>query len=84
MTYRLSRLAAGSYDVMLNGMIIASLVRSGQTHDATWTMELLVDLPSNDRPAPFTELEHTFSSLEDAQKWLGNAETRVTTGDVEP
>jgi hypothetical protein len=73
MAYRLSRLAAGSYDVLLNGVIIASLVQSGRTDDATWTAELLVDLPPKDMPAPFTELEHTFDSLEEAQKWLEGA-----------
>jgi hypothetical protein len=74
MAYRLSRLAPGSYDVLLNGVIIASLVRSGETHDATWTAELLVDLPPGERPAPFIEVEHTFGSLEEAQHWLGDAE----------
>jgi len=76
MAYRLSRLAPGSYDVLLNGVIIASLVRSGETHDATWTAELLLDLPPGERPAPFTELEHTFGSLEEARQWLGDPEIR--------
>jgi hypothetical protein len=76
MAYRLSRLAPGSYDVLLNGVIIASLVRSGETNSATWAAELLIDLPPEDRPAPFTELEHAFGSLEEAQRWLGNAEVR--------
>jgi hypothetical protein len=76
MTYRLSRLAPGSYDVVLNGVIIASLVRSGATYDATWTAELLVDLPPEEMPTPFTETEHTFDSLEEAQNWLGGAEIR--------
>jgi hypothetical protein len=71
MTYRLSRLASGSYDVLLNGVIIASLVRSGPGENATWTVELLADLPLGERPAPFTEPEHTFPSLKDAQQWLG-------------
>ncbi len=71
MTYRLSRLAPGSYDVLLNGVIVASLVRSGTSEDATWTAELLADLPPGERPAPFTEQEHTFANLGDAQKWLG-------------
>ena len=74
MAYRLSRLAPGSYDVLLNGVIIASLVRSGDTDNATWTAELLVDLPPEERPAPFTEMEHTFGSLEEARQWLGNPE----------
>ena len=75
MVYKLSRLAPGSYDVLLNGVIIASLVRSGDTDNATWTAELLVDLSAGERPAPFTEVEHTFGSLE-ARQWLGYAETR--------
>jgi hypothetical protein len=75
MTYRLSRLAPGSYDVLLNGAIIASLVRSGTSENAIWTAELLVDLPPGERPAPFTEPEHSFASLKDAQEWLGITET---------
>ena len=74
MTYKLSRLAPGSYDVLLDGVIIASLVRSGETSNATWTAELLTDLPSWKRPSPFTQSEHSFGSLEEAQKWLGDAE----------
>jgi hypothetical protein len=81
MTYKLSRLAPGSYDVLLNGVIIASLVRSGETNSATWTAELLIDLPPEERPSPFTEMEHTFGSLEEAQKWLGNAEIRDAGGE---
>jgi hypothetical protein len=76
MAYRFSRLAPGSYDVLLNGVIIASLVRSGNTDNATWTAELLVDLPPEERPAPFTETEHTFGSLEEARQWLVDAEIR--------
>ncbi len=82
MTYKLSRLAAGSYDVLLNGVIIASLVQSGRTDDATWTAELLVDLPPADRPVPFTEAEHTFGSLEEARHWLGGAELRDAGGHI--
>jgi hypothetical protein len=53
MTYTLARLAPGSYDVLLDGVIIASLVRSGETHNAAWTVELLEDVPSWGMPAPF-------------------------------
>ena len=80
MTYRLSRLAPGSYDVLLNGVIIASLVRSGTIESATWTAELLSDLPPDARPAPFTEQEHTFASLKHAQQWLGVPETGEEAG----
>jgi hypothetical protein len=71
MPYTLSRLAPGSYDVLLNGVIIASLVRSSETHNATWTAELLENVHPRRRPAPFTEAEHTFRSLEEAEVWLG-------------
>jgi hypothetical protein len=74
MAYTLARLAPGSYDVLLNRVIIASLVRDGRTDAAAWTAELLVDLPSGEKPAPFTEAEHTFGSLEEARQWLGDAE----------
>ena len=73
MVYKLSRLAPGSYDVLLNGVIIASLVRSGETDNATWTVELLEDVHPRRRPPPFTEPEHSFGSMEEAQEWLGNA-----------
>lgn len=73
MPYTLSRLAAGSYDVLLDGEIVASLVQSGRTHAPTWTAELLVDLPPGEKPSPFTETEHTFGSLEEARQWLGGA-----------
>ena len=72
--HSLSRLAPGSYDVLLDGVIIASLVRTGETNRATWTLELLMDVPPRRRPAPFTATEHTFGSLEEAQTWLGGAE----------
>ena len=79
MPYTLSRLAPGSYDVLL--VIVASLVRSGTTSNATWTAELLVDVHPRRRPAPFTETGHTFGSLEDAQKWLGGAVIQDISGD---
>ena len=70
MTYRLAKLAPGSYDVILNGVIIASLVRSGAQGNATWTAELLIDLPPGERPSPFVELAHDFPTLEQACDWL--------------
>ena len=78
MPYTLSRLAPGSYDVLLDGVIIASLVRTGETNRATWTLELLMDVPPRRRPAPFTATEHIFGSLEEAQTWLGGAELQDT------
>ena len=81
MAYKLSRLAPGSYDVLLHGVIIASVVRSGETHGGTWTAELLLDLPPGERPAPFTDTERAFGSLEEAQRWLGDAEIRGAGGE---
>jgi hypothetical protein len=80
-SYTLERLAPGSYDVVLDGHAVASLVRSGQTSDATWTAELLEDMPQGQRPAPFTQQEHAFSSLEEARAWLG-AHEPSTAGDL--
>ena len=71
--YKLIRLAPGSYDVVLNGLIIASLVKSETpSRVGTWTVELLQDVPPEQRPAPFTELEHQFSTREEALAWLGH------------
>jgi hypothetical protein len=81
MSYTLSRLAPGSYDVLLDGVIVASLVRSGQTDRATWTAELLVDVHPRRMPDPFTETEHIFCSLEEAQRWLGSAEIQDASRD---
>jgi hypothetical protein len=80
MSYTLFKLAAGSYDVVLNGVIIAGLVKSETpSRVATWTAELLIDLPPEERPAPFTNLEHHFGSLEEARAWLGNPVIRGDT-----
>lgn len=76
MTYTLSLLAPGSYDVLLNGVVIAGLVRDGTKTPTIWTAELLENM--HPRPAPFIEVEHTFGSLEEVQKWLGGAEIRDT------
>jgi hypothetical protein len=64
------------------GLIIASLVRSGEKEYTTWTAELLEDVPPWKRPAPFTEVEHTFGSLEEARQWLGDAEIRDAGGNT--
>ena len=64
--------------MVLNGVIIASLVRSGQSREPTWTAELLMDMSPEERPAPFTGPEHTFASLGEAQRWLGCAEIHAT------
>ncbi len=69
--HALQRLAPGSYDMALDGHVVASLVRSGQTSDVTWAVELLEEGPQGQRPASFTQQQHAFSSLEEARAWLG-------------
>ncbi|TNC06269.1 hypothetical protein FF100_34815 [Methylobacterium terricola] len=73
MTYTLVRLASGSYDVDLDGGIIASLVlepKQGRSA-SRWHVELLEATPRAKRPAPFSDQTHTFSSFEEAVSWLG-------------
>lgn len=73
MTYTLTRLAPGSYDVDLDGSIIASLVHEPGRGRALskWHIELLGATPRVKRPAPFSDQTHTFSSFEEAADWLG-------------
>ena len=74
MTYTLSRLAPGSYDVLLDGEIVASLVKSESTSRVvTWTLELLLYGPHRKMPEPFTASEHSFSTFQEVQQWLGGA-----------
>ncbi|WP_046867111.1 hypothetical protein [Microvirga massiliensis] len=72
MSYQLIQLAPGAYDVMRDDEIIASVVRHGPHSPSKWSAELLNDLPPPERPAPFTEIEHQFSSLEAVRDWLGH------------
>jgi hypothetical protein len=65
MTYSLTQLAPGAYDLLLNGEIIGGVVRSGSRQPYTWTAELLEDLLLGRRPAPFKEIEHDFPTLEE-------------------
>jgi hypothetical protein len=71
MSYELQRLASGSYDVLLQGVVIASLVRSRSKGNALWTVELLEEMRPSARPAPFRKQEHKFASLGEAREWLG-------------
>jgi hypothetical protein len=72
MTYRIIQLAPGTYDLLLDGEVMGSVVRTGERSNNTfWTAELLEDLPPRQRPAPFGEVEHTFPTLEALCQWLG-------------
>ena len=70
MTYRLIQLAPGAYDLLLDGEVVSSVVRTSSYQPYTWTAELLADVPPARKPAPFTELDHVFASLEDLCTWL--------------
>jgi hypothetical protein len=76
MPYTLHRLAAGSYDLLLDGTVIGGVVRdiSADGDVRRWRAELLEDLPPVQRPQPFTEIEHRFDTLEEVLVWLGDAQ----------
>ena len=67
MAYRLVQLARGSYDVQLDGEVVASLVQSRTSK--RWHAELLDE--RQPLPAPFKKAEHTFDSFAGAVAWLG-------------
>ncbi|MDP4027214.1 hypothetical protein Q8W71_32080 [Methylobacterium sp. NEAU 140] len=73
MTYTLEQLAPGSYDVLLNGVVIAGLVRSVHRSGpgSDWQIELLDEMPAAERSAPFTAQKHFFRSQSAALAWLG-------------
>ena len=75
MTYRLIRLAPGSYDLELDGAVIASVVREGprRRQAVSWYVELLDEAAPP--PSPFVEPVHQFGSLDEAAAWLGNPDT---------
>lgn len=74
MAYKLHRLAAGSYDLVLDGKIIGGVVRniSASGNARGWRVELLEELSPEQRPKPFTNIEHTFRTLDAAWGWLGD------------
>jgi hypothetical protein len=67
---RLSKLAAGSYDLIQNGAITASLMRTAKSSYDRWTAELLINLPPQERLLPSTAPEHELATLEEARRWL--------------
>ena len=78
-TYTLEQLAPGSYDVLLDGTAMASLVRSVHRNGpgSEWYVELLNEVPPAKRPAPFTSQRHVFRSQSKALEWLGVVESGV-------
>ena len=60
MSYSLTQLAPGAYDLYLDDTIVASVVRSGLRQPYIWTAELLEDLPRSTRPHPSGTLSIAF------------------------
>ena len=77
MTYTIERLAPGSYDVLLDGDLVAALVRVVEREGLSdqWQIDLLEEAPPADRPTPFVDQSHTFGSRLAALEWLGIPET---------
>lgn len=74
MIYALHRLAPGSYDLVLDSEVIGSVVREARAgDDSIWHAELLDDPAPGKRPAPFSQIDHTFGSLQAVMAWLGDA-----------
>ena len=80
MTYTVQQLAPGSYDILLNGALVASLVREVGLSDAVWgwLVELLEETSPAERPAPFTAQQHAFRTRTEALEWLGIQEADAT------
>jgi len=76
MAYTLQKLAPGSYDLLLDGIIVGSVVQNGNSRGSiTWVAELLENLPSYRRPSPFRDIEHQFNTLREVREWLGIPES---------
>lgn len=73
MPYTLHRLAPGSYDLLLDGKVVGSVVRDITKGSLVrgWDAELLSAAPP--LPAPFTREAYRFGTLEAAVAWLGGA-----------
>lgn len=73
MPYTLERLAPGSFDVLRDGEVVASLVADTDSRSlrTTWVAELLDEPEGERRPSPFTKALHKFDSLGAACEWLG-------------
>ena len=82
--YSIERLAPGSYDVSLDGILVASLVRNVDSSGATrgWLLDLLDEASTAARPAPFTAQQHTFASRAAALAWLGILERGIADAQV--
>ena len=72
MTYVLHRLAAGNYDLILDGVVIGSDVRGGtsKSKPPTWRAEF-ADENGEGWPELLTATEHEFVSPDEVADWPG-------------
>ncbi|QEE41311.1 MULTISPECIES: hypothetical protein [unclassified Methylobacterium] len=86
MTYTVQQLAPGSYDVLLDGALVASLVRNVHRDGPadTWVIELLDEVPAIKRPEPFTNQRHIFKSRPAALEWLSISKSAEGDAEVQP
>lgn len=80
--YTVVKLAPGSYDVLLDRVLVASLVQSIDSNGSNngWRIDLLDETAPSERPAPFTAQAHTFQTRSAALEWLGVPEEDRTPG----
>ena len=73
MPYTLHRLATGSYDLLLDGAVVGSVVREVAKNGFVrgWRAELMSDTPP--MPAPFTQEAHEFKSFEAIVSWISGS-----------
>lgn len=82
--YSVERLAPDSYDVLLDGALVASLVRDTDGSGATreWLLDLLDEASTAARPALVIAQQHTFASRAAALAWLGIHERGIADAQV--
>jgi hypothetical protein len=71
------RLAAGSYGVLLEGCLVASLLRDADRSGVAreWLVDLLDEVLPPERPASLTAQQHSFGTQAAALDRLGIQET---------
>jgi hypothetical protein len=81
-TYSVEQLAPGSYDVLLDGALVAAFVHGINGLDDGWRIDPLDEALSSDRTPLFSSQSHTFRSLPAALDWLGIRERGISDAQV--
>ncbi len=69
--YTVKELAPGSFDVLLDGSLVAALTRGIDGLGDGWRIDLLSETPQSVYPPPFEAQSHVFVSQRAALDWLG-------------